>query len=125
MKSIYPEYDGATLVTFILCRLHGIRMNVPVCFVLNSYKKKKNPGFSGVCAETQNRTVDTTIFSRMLYQLSYLGILLFSATKSILADFLFHVKQFEFFMTMIREVPSFTSAGHKNRGQTFLRSMSK
>lgn len=24
-------------------------------------------------AETQNRTVDTTIFSRMLYQLSYLG----------------------------------------------------
>ena len=25
------------------------------------------------CAETQNRTADTAIFSRMLYQLSYLG----------------------------------------------------
>jgi hypothetical protein len=31
---------------------------------------KKTPGFSGSCAESQNRTVDTAIFSRMLYQLS-------------------------------------------------------
>ena len=26
------------------------------------------------CAETQDRTVDTAIFSRVLYQLSYLGV---------------------------------------------------
>ncbi len=26
------------------------------------------------CAESQNRTGDTTIFSRVLYQLSYLGV---------------------------------------------------
>ena len=31
----------------------------------------KKEGLSG--AETQDRTVDTTIFSRVLYQLSYLG----------------------------------------------------
>lgn len=28
---------------------------------------------SGVSAQTQNRTVDTGIFSPLLYQLSYLG----------------------------------------------------
>ncbi len=37
----------------------------------------KNAPFPGrLCAETQNRTVDTAIFSRMLYQLSYLGVFL-------------------------------------------------
>ncbi len=28
----------------------------------------------GDCAETQDRTADTAIFSRVLYQLSYLGV---------------------------------------------------
>ena len=31
------------------------------------------PDFLTESAETQNRTVDTAIFSRVLYQLSYLG----------------------------------------------------
>ena len=37
--------------------------------------QKKTPRLMDVlfCAETQNRTADTAIFSRMLYQLSYLG----------------------------------------------------
>ena len=30
-------------------------------------------GLAVVCAESQNRTGDTAIFSRVLYQLSYLG----------------------------------------------------
>jgi hypothetical protein len=35
----------------------------------------KNPQSSGgLCAESQNRTDDTAIFSRVLYQLSYLGM---------------------------------------------------
>ena len=36
---------------------------------------KKHPGgcFFGRGAESQNRTGDTAIFSRVLYQLSYLG----------------------------------------------------
>ena len=29
---------------------------------------------SVLCAESQNRTDDTAIFSRVLYQLSYLGL---------------------------------------------------
>ena len=39
-------------------------------------KKKSREFIFGISfsAETQNRTVDTTIFSRMLYQLSYLGV---------------------------------------------------
>ncbi len=42
-------------------------------------KKKSREFIFGIffSAETQNRTVDTTIFSRMLYQLSYLGKPLF------------------------------------------------
>ena len=34
---------------------------------------KKAAYLGSLCAERQNRTVDTTIFSRVLYQLSYLG----------------------------------------------------
>ena len=56
-----------------------------------------DPVFSG---ETQNRTVDTTIFSRMLYQLSYLGKPLFFNNGYILAGFPFYVKRFNFFMTI-------------------------
>src|SRR5439155_25949054 len=41
-------------------------------------------GFSkaGRCAEGQNRTGDTTIFSRVLYQLSYLGTRRYSSRPS-------------------------------------------
>jgi hypothetical protein len=42
-------------------------------------------------AESQNRTGDTAIFSRMLYQLSYLGITLWS--EHILTDALAFVKK--------------------------------
>ena len=43
----------------------------PKCF----YTPKVDPPFTGIFlgAETRDRTVDTTIFSRVLYQLSYLG----------------------------------------------------
>ena len=34
---------------------------------------EKNPNAFLENAETQNRTADTAVFSRMLYQLSYLG----------------------------------------------------
>ena len=34
------------------------------------------------CAETQNRTVDTAIFSRVLYQLSYLGDILWLSVRN-------------------------------------------
>ena len=35
---------------------------------------KRNNGEEGDGAQGRNRTTDTAIFSRMLYQLSYLGI---------------------------------------------------
>ena len=43
--------------------------------IVFKWEQSKKPGnqLPGFSAETQNRTVDTTIFSRMLYQLSYLG----------------------------------------------------
>lgn len=56
--------------------------------------KTKNSGFPESCAETQNRTVDTTIFSRMLYQLSYLGEPLFLNNGFYYTAFLFCVKTF-------------------------------
>ena len=55
--------------------------------------KTKRPAKAGpCCAETQNRTVDTTIFSRMLYQLSYLGIVSIQTTVPILAAYRTTVK---------------------------------
>ncbi len=48
---------------------------------------------------TQNRTVDTTIFSRMLYQLSYLGIPLFLNNSTILVGNRVYVKGFGIFVT--------------------------
>lgn len=39
-------------------------------------REQKTPGwgrFADECAERQDRTVDAAIFSRVLYQLSYLG----------------------------------------------------
>jgi hypothetical protein len=39
---------------------------------------RQERGFEGTRnAETQNRTADTAVFSRMLYQLSYLGVSVF------------------------------------------------
>ncbi len=49
-------------------------------------RNKKRP-FGRFCAETQDRTVDTAIFSRVLYQLSYLG------SGRILSAGMHHVKQ--------------------------------
>ncbi len=40
---------------------------------LNLCPVKKYSPSGSTCAETGNRTQDTTIFSRVLYQLSYLG----------------------------------------------------
>lgn len=37
---------------------------------------------SAESAETQNRTVDTAIFSRVLYQLSYLGDILLLSVRN-------------------------------------------
>jgi hypothetical protein len=37
-------------------------------------RKRKTPLEGAFSAESQNRTGDTAIFSRVLYQLSYLGI---------------------------------------------------
>ena len=51
------------------------------------------------CAETQNRTVDTTIFSRMLYQLSYLGEPLFLNNVLYYTSFWLGVKLFANFVT--------------------------
>ena len=62
-------------------------------------KKPEGQSLRVFSAETQNRTVDTTIFSRMLYQLSYLGKPLFLNNAYILAGFRFYVKRFIFFVT--------------------------
>ena len=35
----------------------------------------------GISAESQNRTGDTAIFSRVLYQLSYLGLKVLASTR--------------------------------------------
>lgn len=55
-------------------------------------EKKYTPHKESVlCAENQDRTGDPTIFSRVLYQLSYLGILLLALGQKatlILPDFL-------------------------------------
>ena len=64
----------------------------------------KTPGLSPGSffgAETQNRTVDTTIFSRMLYQLSYLGEPLFLNNVLYYTSFRFSVKEFKIFVTVI------------------------
>lgn len=42
---------------------------------------KKCSGVGGNGAQGRNRTTDTAIFSRMLYQLSYLGVRALSALR--------------------------------------------
>ena len=62
----------------------------PIHFGKIVSEKKKTPHKGGY-AESQNRTGDTAIFSRVLYQLSYLGL-----SREILHACVVLVKQYEF-----------------------------